>query len=270
MVTYDRADYVRVTLPKLLETCGEGAMLWLWHNGDDEYTLDAVRPFLSDPRVARFHHSRENQRLWAPINWILGESNADFCSKVDDDCILPSDWIGTLSAAHGDVPAFGVLGSWRFRPEDFRADLAAKKMHGYPGGHTLLRNHWVQGSGYLMKRECIERCGLLRPGETFPGYCVRLAQAGWVNGWLHPFVQEEHLDDPRSPHTRLRTDEDLIRHMPLTAQRLGVRTLAQWEVAVRRSAYTVQAAPLDLRYYQPWRRRVRSLRSRLMSRRPRA
>lgn len=263
MITYNRPDYVRITLPRLLETCGESAKVWVWHNGEDEETLETVRPFLTDARVARFHHSRENLRLLAPTNWLQSESKADFCSKVDDDCLLPVGWISRLAAAHADVPQLGVLGSWRFRPEDYRPDLASVKLVGYRGGHQVLRNHWVQGSGYLMKRECVERCGPMKPGDSFMGYCIRLARAGWVNGWIYPFVQEEHMDDPRSPYTRLRTDEDLLIRMPLTAQRLGIHALTEWEAAVRQSAYAVQAAPLDLAYYKEWRRRARALRARL-------
>lgn len=266
MITYDRADYVRISLPALLESCGERAKVWLWHNGDDEETLETIRPFLDDGRIARFFHSRENQRILAPTNWLQTHSGADFLSKVDDDCLLPIDWLARLAAAHADVPEFGVIGSWRFRPEDYRPDLASKKLMNYSGGHRLLRNHWVQGSGYLMKRECVKECGPIKTGDSFTGYCVRLARSGWINGWYYPFIQEEHMDDPRSPYTCLHTDEDLRTRLPLTAQRLNVRTLADWEAAVRESAYAVQAAPLDLRHYSEWRRRMRGVHARLGSR----
>ena len=60
MVTHDQPDYLRLSLPRLLETCDERMRVWLWHNGTHEETLELSRSFADDPRVARFHHSVEN------------------------------------------------------------------------------------------------------------------------------------------------------------------------------------------------------------------
>ncbi|MFP3901994.1 MAG: glycosyltransferase family 2 protein [Acidimicrobiia bacterium] len=254
MVTFDQPDYVELSLSRLLETCDDRARVWIWHNGTDAGTLEVSRGFARDPRVARFHHSVENRPLRDPINWLLETSRARYVSKVDDDCLVSPGWIETLVGAHEDVPVLGVLGSWRFAEEDFDPELARPKMAEYPPGHTVLRNFWVQGSGFVMKRRCVEQHGAIRPGQTFTQYCIHLALAGWVNGWYHPFVLEDHMDDPRSPHTRLRTDEDLRARLPLTARSNGVTTLADWEEQIRRSARASQAAPLDPRVYRGWRR----------------
>ena len=82
---------------------------------------------------------------------------SDYVGKIDDDCLLEHGWIERLLEVHATDDRFGVLGSWRFPDEDFDAELAAPKMVTYPSGHTLLRNLWVQGSGHLMKRRCVER-----------------------------------------------------------------------------------------------------------------
>lgn len=263
MITYQSAGYLNLSLPQLLETCGDSDRVWLWHNGDHEATLDYLAGVRHDPRVAAFHHSRENVKLREPTRWLWRNSQADFVSKVDDDCIVSDGWIDTFSAAHAANPQFGVVGSWRHPDEDFRPELAHRKIQEFSGGHSLMRNAWVQGSGYLMKRSWIERVGNLDDTESFTGYCIRVARAGAVNGYYFPFVPEDHMDDPRSPHTLIATDEDLRRRMPLSAKANGVTTVADWVAQLERSAVLLQAQPYDIRYYAPWRTHLRNARKRL-------
>lgn len=263
MITYQRPEYVRLSLPRLLDTCDDECRVWLWHNGDHAETLDVVRAHLHHPRVHRFHHNRQNVGLRTPTNWLWQHSRAELLSKVDDDCLVTPGWIETLRGAHRDVPEFGVVGSWRFLPEDFLPEQAARKIASYPGGHRLLRNLWIQGSGYLAKRELVERAGLLGPRDTFTSWCIRVARLGFVNGWYFPFLPEDHMDDPRSPNTGYHSDADLLASLPLSARTAGVRTLADWEAQMRRSAYIAQTASLDPRHHTGWRGKRRNLRRRL-------
>lgn len=257
MITYKSADYVGLSLPRLLDTCGESDRVWLWHNGDDEATLDYLHTVINDPRIERFHHSRENVKLREPTRWLWANSRAEFVSKVDDDCLVSRCWIDIFSSAHRANPTFGVVGSWRHPEEDFRPDLARRKIQEFAGGHSLMRNLWVQGSGYLLKHSWIERVGTLRDTESFTGFCIRIARAGAVNGYYFPFVHEEHMDDPRSPYTLIETDEDLLERMPLSARANGVTTKNAWIAQLQRSAELLQSAPFDPRRYAPWRVRAR-------------
>ncbi len=259
MITYNSPDHVRRSLPHLLATCDESTRVWLWHNGDDEETLDVVRSYANDPRVSKFHHSRENVRLRPPTNWLWQESSADFVSKVDDDCLPQSGWIQQLRVAHENNPDFGAVGCWRFRDEDFVLELAERKIQQFAGGVSLLRNHWVQGSSYLLPRALVERQGGIREGQSFSQYCIDLARIGAVNGWVYPFLREENMDDPRSPETLFPDDEAFLRRMPLTAQALGITTIADWAAQEHESAVAVQAATLDLREYSGWRLKKRNL-----------
>lgn len=262
MVTHRSAGYLTKSLGRLLESCDSDDRVWLWHNGDDHATLEVLADFLDDPKIQRFHHSTDNVRLIPPMQWLWSQSSARYLAKVDDDCMVDPRWLETLAAAHDDNPSFGVVGSWRPPDEDFRPAVAHRKIEEFNGGHRLLRNHWVQGSGFLLKRTWVERVGTLRQQETFTAYCLRLAREGAVNGWYFPFVPEDHMDDPRSEHTLIRTDQDLLDRLPLSAQYLGVRTVEQWLRQLQRSAEVVQAASLDLRQYHGWRSRLRSLRRR--------
>jgi hypothetical protein len=178
---------------------------------------------------------------------------------VDDDCIVAGDWLDVLRRPYDDFDGFGVLGSWRFPDEDFVPELAAAKIQEFPGGHRVLRNHWVQGSGYLLPRRLLERHGPLRADESFTQYCLRLARAGAVNGWYFPFVREDHMDDPRSRHSAFVDDESFRRRMPLSAQAMGVTRLRDWEDQMRQSALVAQTASLDLAEYGGWRSRRRAV-----------
>ena len=249
MITYNRPAYTRLSLERLLSTCDESMRVWIWHNGRDEETLRVVRELADHPRVAAVHHSPENKKLREPTNWLWSQADGEYISKVDDDCLVPDAWIETLRRAHADVPGFGVLGCWRFPEEDFYPELAAQKIRDFGGRHRVLQNCWVEGSGYLMKRDCLRSQGLLGRDQSFSAYCIELARAGWINGWYYPFLFQEHMDDPRSSHTLLRSDEDLARYLPLSAQRCGVSTLAEWQEQLRRSARELQVASIDPRRY---------------------
>jgi hypothetical protein len=263
-ITYQRPEYAALSLPPLLDSCGEDDRVWLWHNGGHEETLELVRSHLDHPRVHRFHHSEENVSLREPTNWLWQEADGQFVSKIDDDCIVDPSWPPTLKAAHRDYDRFGVLGTWRFYDEDFLPEVAGRKIVEFPGGHRIMRNLWVQGSGYLVRREVVLAQGLLTEGVSFPAWCRHLeADTGLVNGWYFPFVHEEHMDDPRSPHCLLRTDEAFLALRPLSAVMTGVTTVADWERRMRRSAVEVQRASLDPRQYEGWRARRTTLRRKL-------
>lgn len=250
MITYNRAEYTRLSLARLLGTCNESARVWIWQNGSDPDTMNVVSELRDHPRVFRYHHSQENRKLRDPTNWLLSESDGEYVSKVDDDCLVPENWLEVLRKAHEHEPKFGAIGCWRFMPEDYRGELAEKKIKEFRGGHKVLTHPWVEGSGFLMKRSCVEKVGKLRNKESgITRYFTRVALAGWVNGWYFPFLWQEHMDDPRAPHSLLRTDEDLRKHMPLSATNFGINSLDAWGMRLRNSAQLIQSLPSQPQYY---------------------
>jgi glycosyltransferase involved in cell wall biosynthesis len=253
MITYNRPAYTRLSLSRLLETCDESMRVWLWHNGTHAETLGVVESLKNHPRVHRFHHSPENRKLREPTNWLYTESTGAYVSKVDDDCLVPPGWAQKLREAHEAEARLGIVACWHFLPEDFIPELASSRIATVGGGHRILRNLWVGGSAYLMKRACVNRAGRIRDDESFTSYCIRIARLGWLNGWYYPFLCQEHMDDPRVPHTALRSDADIASNLPLSAQQRGVTTIAAWQEQLLRSARLVQEAPLNPSYYSKWR-----------------
>lgn len=263
MITFRSASYVHLSLPRLLDTLGQRDRVWLWHNGDDEATIEALRPFRQDDRVYRYHHSRENVRLREPTCWLWSQSTARYVSKVDDDCLVSPGWLDTFADAHESNAEFGVIGSWRHPPEDFHPELARLKIQTFAGGHQLMRNLWVQGSGYLAPTDLVRRLALLGTKESFTEFCIRAARDGAINGFYFPFVPEDHMDDPRSPHTLIHNDADLAMRMPLSAKANGVTTVEAWTEQLIRSAWVLQTASPDPRDYSGWRAKRRAARRRL-------
>lgn len=264
MITYNRPEYTRLSLERLLTSASENMRVWLWHNGTHEETLAIVKEYVDHPSVYKFHHSLENVKLRDPTNWILQEGNAEYVSKVDDDCLVPEGWVDVLTEAHEAEPSFGALGCWRFMPEDYDEAAAQRKIREFNGGHKVMCHPWVEGSGFLLKRRCVDRVGLLRPRESgITGYLIRVALKGWINGWYFPFLWQEHMDDPRAPHTLLKTDADFQKYSPLSAPLSGAETVAQWDQQLRNSAASLQKLPSNPAYYHPWRRSARRLLGRL-------
>jgi hypothetical protein len=259
MITCNRAGYTALSLKQLLDTCDDRMRVWIWQNGNHAETLGVIASFRNHPRIAQVHISNENKKLREPTNWFWQHSSAPLVAKVDDDCLVPPGWASTLVSAHRDAPNLGLVACWLFYDEDFVPDLANRKLLQLPGGrHQIVRNCYVQGSGYVMKRAVIDQLGLLGPSESFTQYCIRAASAGWVNGWYFPFIHEEHMDDPRSPYCDLRSEDDFARNKPLTAVNHNVRSLEEWKNHNRWCARTALASSPDPLQHTGWRLTLRN------------
>ncbi len=262
MVTHDRPHYTRQSLGRLLETCDDRMRVWVWHNGDDPETLDVVNA--KHDQLHRFHHSPDNRVIRDPINWLFDNARGDLLSLVNDDCVVSDGWAAPMRSAHRDIDDLGVVACWHFQQEDFVPGLARHKIRTFSGGHTLMVNPWVQGSGVVLKRRCVEQQGPLSERERgFTPYCIRLAAAGWINGWYLPLVPIDHMDDPRSVRTALKTDADLAERPPLSAVHRGTSTIDDWDRHLRMSARVVQEAPADPRLYVGLRKKIRRCLTRL-------
>ena len=245
MITYNRPVYTAMALGRLCDTLPDDARVTVWDNGSETETLDVIKQFEGHRLVERIVYNRRNEKLRGPTNWFwqsVGE--AEFVSKVDDDGLMPDNWTQALERAHRDIPQAGILGTWRFPEEDFAVDLARKKIQTF-GPHQLLRSCWVEGSGYLMKRQVIERIGFIGERESFTTYCIRAAAVGFINGWYFPFLYQEHMDDPRAPHTEMRTETDFARLRPLSAQTFKLASREEWTNKLKELARSLQVCSYD-------------------------
>jgi len=264
IISHNRPDYTSLSLQRLLESCNEQMRVWLWQNGSHPATVEVVRRFATHPRVYRYYESPTNLKLRGPMNWIFREADGQYIAKIDDDCLVPDGWHLPLVALLSADPTFGVAACWHFHEADFDASLAAPKIREYTDGIRAMLNPWVQGSGFIMKRECVDQCGLLPDNVgSFTPYCWMLFNRGWHLGWPLPLVLIDHMDDPRSLHSRFQSEEDFLRDPPLSAEFGGVRSLAEWRERIQWNARQVLEAPLDPRAYRGWRHLKRRIERRV-------
>ena len=258
MITSTRPHYTRLALPALLASCDDTMRVWLWHNGSADETWQVVEQHATDPRVAHVHRHDANAPLSEPTNWLWQHSDAPLLGKVDDDILVEPDWAQRLRDAHDALPQAGILSAWTFPESDFDAALADHKIEQH-GSTQLMRNAWVGGGCYLMKRACVTGHRLLRDGESFADWCRATAWQRWMHGWPLPLVVADHMDDPRSAHTALRDDAAMHEALPLTARRNGITTKAQWQQLLEGIAHTVQTCPAEpgrLYGVRSWPRRI--------------
>lgn len=263
MITYNRPDYTRQSLERLLESVDHRVRVWVWHNGTDEATLGVVRSLSSH---SRFHHlevSRENKRLREPTNWFWKNSDAPFVSKVDDDCLLPDAWFAPLIDAHHNNPKLGIIGCWTYYEHDFFPKVALRKIRQIEGGHQMMLNAWIGGTGYVMKRAMQQETGYLEEMQSFTSFCINGASLGWKVGWYYPFIHQEHMDDPRSEFYGIQSEEEFQKQRPLSAINNNIHTLAEWKARIQYTAYVIQSASPNPWFYTGWRAKIRNATARL-------
>ncbi|MEM9467300.1 MAG: glycosyltransferase [Actinomycetota bacterium] len=266
MVVYNRPEYTRRTLPRLLDLASdEGGRVWVWQNGDDAEIGALLDEVADHPALFRRHHEPANGPLRDATNWLWRESEGALVGKVDDDCLVHEGWLRETTADHARGRRFGALCAWHYAPEDFDPALAAAKVQEVDGV-TLLRNMWTAGSGYLMSRACVDDTGPIGDDETWFDYCVRASRRGWISGWPVPLRFQDHLDDPRAVGSGVSSDADLARSAPLSARSLGVDDLDGWVAALRADAHHVQTASLRPFDYGPIGKRLQRLLRRLRGR----
>ncbi len=86
-----------------------------------------------------------------------------------------------------------------------------------------------------------------------------MALRGYINGFYFPLIYVEHMDDPRSPNTLLKTDDDLKKYFPVSAGIFDVCSLEEFSQVIRRQALLIQTASYDPKKYVWWRLKFRRL-----------
>ncbi len=209
-VTYNRLHYTRLALGSVLADPTEEFCLTIWDNASTDGTVEYLKNEVRDARIKNIIFSKTNIGQSAAANKVWSESKADLLGKLDNDCILTPGWTRILAQAHRDIPRLGVVACWHFMPEDFDYERARHKIQQF-GPHRILRHPWTCGTGLLLKRRVFQEIGPLR-GKATTDYWIKMALSGYVNGFYYPLVYQEHMDDPRSPHSRLMSFEEASKY----------------------------------------------------------
>jgi len=263
MMTYNRLEYTKLSLPQLLRDTTEDFSLTLWDNGSTDGTREYIDA-IDDRRIVEKVFSETNKGQAYVTNLVWQNTNADLVGKVDNDCLVTPGWTRILTKAHEDIPQLGVVGCWHFFPEDFDYERAKHKIQSF-NGHQIFRHPSIDGSALLMKRSLVEQLGPCGDNEYLSGYWRRLALAGYINGFYYPLVYQEHMDDPLSEHCLIRDDADLARQREVTYSLRYHRQFAMADIWFLRQEIlrNLFDDPFDVKYYVGWRGRFRRWRWRL-------
>lgn len=257
-VTYNRLDYTRQSLQRLLADPTEEFEVSIWDNASTDGTREYLSSEVTDGRVKEIVFSKENVGQTVALNTVWGRSRADLLGKVDNDCLVTPGWTRSLASAHSDIKNLGVVACWHFFPSDFDFKRAEPKIQRF-GNHQLLRHPWTCGSGLLVKRSVFEEFGPIREKATTQ-YWLRMARSGYVNGFYFPLILQEHMDDPKSEYSHLK-DETSYRDAKKVTFSLnchGQETLADRWAWRERVIANLLDDPWEAKYYCGWRGKLRS------------
>jgi glycosyltransferase involved in cell wall biosynthesis len=261
-ITHNRLEYTRLALQSVLADPTEEFALTIWDNGSTDGTVEFLKKEVSDPRIVDIVFCRENAGQTTAVNESWAKSQADLLGKLDNDCLMTPGWTRTLAQAHADIPELGVVACWHFFAADFDYARARHKIQTF-GRHQIFRHPWTCGTGLLIKRTDFEEFGPIREKATTL-YWLYMARAGRINGFYYPLVYQEHMDDPLSSYSKVRTDAGLRQQAAVTAGLQmrhfeNVRELCAWRDEILRNLLD---DPYEPRYYTGWRRIVTALKDR--------
>ncbi|MBT4251262.1 glycosyltransferase [bacterium] len=163
--TYNRLDYTKETLPKLLDSiCGKVIVV---DNASNDGTKEYLKSLNSEKLELIFHS--ENTAITGSMNTFLNKTkNEEFIGKVDNDTIVKGDWLVRMLelAIRHDVDAMQAKHDiWNERFNSFNEWMKSLQKI---GDHVFF-SEYIGGSGVVIKRSSIT--------DEIPG--TKWALGGW-------------------------------------------------------------------------------------------
>lgn len=263
--THNRLEYTKKTVERLLSDKDEQFELYLWDNASTDETAKFLKS-LRDERIVDVYISKANEGQVGAMNWAWKRSKAELVGKLDNDCLVTPGWTKIFAEAHRDIEKLGALACWHFFEKDFDGQRAEHKIQRF-GEHQIFRHPWVCGSGFIMKKSTYEQMGDWPSGANVgtTGYFLKMAMAGFVNGWYYPLVYQEHMDDPLSQYCHIKNVESFRKNKDITfGLRSGNYTDIQGRLVWRQKIIDeLIESPYEASYYRPYRRKLRRLKTRI-------
>jgi len=203
---HDALEDVRACLWSLLAKTERPLRLILVNDGSHEASTRFLRAFADrHPTVTLIHREEPPHGYTLAANRGIEASRGDYVVLLNSDTVLSPGWLGRIlaygeehpevgilgplsnAASHQSVPAVKEGGSWANNPlpDWLTVDgMGAVLARGAP--RTDARVPFLNGFCYAIKREVIERIGLLDEQRFAAGYCeendysLRAREAGFA------------------------------------------------------------------------------------------
>ncbi len=208
-LTYNRLYYTKKTLPALLNSSKYPFKVRIVDNGSTDGTVEFLKG-LNHPNIEKIIYNNTNKGLVQPTKQFWKETKAELIGKIDNDILVPQNWIDKLVIAHKSIHNLGVIGYCHFRNEDFNARAVGLKVETI-NNIQFRRQPWI-GGNYLMKRSTVLSHKGYRQSRKFfkkrilygfNKYQEKLSQNGFIHGYLcdndKSLLTWDHIDDPRHP-----------------------------------------------------------------------
>jgi len=264
--THNRLEYTQKVIPRLLEDSKEDFDLYLWDNASTDETPHYLKEEVKDPRIVEVVLSKENVGQTGAMNYVWSKTKAELVGKIDNDCLVTPGWTRIFAQAHKDIPRLGAVACWHFFPDDFDYERAKHKIQTF-GGHQIFRHPWVGGTGFLLKRKTFLEIGSWDEGPDVgtTHYFLKMALAGYINGWYYPLIYQEHMDDPVSEYSVLKDDAAIEKMYDITytLRAQNIKTMEgrmRWRRAV---LHNLLCGPWEAKYYVGWRSKLRRIKKRV-------
>ena len=223
-ITYNRLYYTKQTLPVLLNSSDYPFDIYIVDNGSTDGTIDYLKR-MTHPKINQIIFNKKNKGLVKPTKKFWKETDSELVGKIDNDILVPKNWVENLVSAHIKIPNLGAIGYSHFRIGDYD-DKAVENNVISINGINIRQQPWI-GGNYIMKKTTIlnyqgykqsRKLFKKRMLYGFNVYQELLAKKGFIHGYLcdknKNLFTWEHIDDPR--HKMFYKDDDYYRIRNMT------------------------------------------------------
>lgn len=220
----------------MIENAGEDFSLTIVDNGSIDGTIEYLQEMEVRYKkvIRRVLFNSTNRGISLPTNVFWKMSKAEFLGKVDNDTLLPPNWLSTLLAAHRRSNKLGVIGGFHFNM-NYVDKAALEKRIIDVDGVGLIPDAFIGGCCYLFRKKLQEQFGYLDivPGRKTFGwteYQRKICCGGYYNGYLYPLLHVEHFDDPLSEHNLAFTDHVDVSQISFSDKGMAIdrKTMLAW------------------------------------------
>lgn len=193
-VTYNRLSYSQAALASIMDYPGAPVEVTIWDNHSTEVGFQnwlEVSAMYYSNKVKEVIYSPNNVGLAPAINYFFKQyPNAKYVAKVDNDTVLPDNWLANLidamkyiQASSGTINKIGAVSGTCLRPTGPTfAQWVRESMTTIPYGEDRLHfNSYVLGTGVLINMDMIRQRGLLF--EKFPKSPTEPDKPCLISGW---------------------------------------------------------------------------------------
>lgn len=111
--SHNRLEYTKITFPKVLEQCQNVRKLWIRDDASIDGTFEFIESTLKNSIAKLKCQVDIKQGTYGnsvdQMNELVEGSDADFFIKIDNDILIPEDYVATLYRCTGDESLFCLM-----------------------------------------------------------------------------------------------------------------------------------------------------------------